>query len=64
MGGDQEKSIIEKFLEDNVLFLGPDPEIMRDHRIAAETEREREALAANANSDDLNSIDRSPSRSD
>ena len=56
MGGDQEKSLIEKFLEDNVLFLGPDPEIMRDHRIAKETERERAALRQHSDSDELHLI--------
>ena len=56
MGGDQEKSVIEKFLEDNVLFLGPDPEIMADHGVVPVTPRELEALAKFENADDINLV--------
>ena len=41
MGGDQEKSVIEKFLEENVLFLGPDPEIMEDHSLVPASDSSR-----------------------
>lgn len=41
---DQERSLIEEFLADNVLFLGPDPEISQNHKLAAETPRERAAI--------------------
>ncbi|WP_131787552.1 hydantoinase B/oxoprolinase family protein [Protofrankia symbiont of Coriaria ruscifolia] len=40
-----DKSLIEKFLEENVLFLGPDPEIMSNHHLAPESPLETEALA-------------------
>ena len=40
-----DRSLVEQFLEENVLFLGPDPEIMNDHKIAPETPREKQALA-------------------
>lgn len=56
MGGDQEKSVIEKFLDDNVLFLGPDPEIMRDHSVVKTSAREEQALKNFDNSDDINLI--------
>ena len=56
MGGDQEKSVIEKFLEDNVLFLGPDPEIMKDHSVTPTSPRETEALARFDNPDEVNLI--------
>ncbi|MBI5616276.1 MAG: hydantoinase B/oxoprolinase family protein [Gammaproteobacteria bacterium] len=56
MGGDQEKSIIEKFLEENVLFLGPDPEIMEDHRVVPTTPREAEALKSFADPDQINLV--------
>ncbi len=56
MGGDQEKSLIEKFLEENVLFLGPDPEIMENHQCAPITARERAAMAAFANPDEVNLV--------
>ncbi len=41
-----DKSLVEKFLEENVLFLGPDPEIMNSHKLAPESAREALALAA------------------
>jgi len=56
MGGEQEKSVIEKFLDDNVLFLGPDPEIMRDHSVVATSAREAAALENFTNPDDINLI--------
>jgi N-methylhydantoinase B/oxoprolinase/acetone carboxylase alpha subunit len=56
MGGDEEKSVIEKFLEDNVLFLGPDPEIMRDHSVTPTSAREAAALESFDNPDEVNLI--------
>lgn len=56
MGGDQEKSVIEKFLDDNVLFLGPDPEIMKDHRVVEISPREQAALDAFVDPDEINLI--------
>ena len=58
MGGDQEKSLIQKFLEENVLFLGPDPEIMEDHRISPATATEEAALAKHTDPDEINLIRR------
>lgn len=52
----REKSIIERFLEENVLFLGPDPEIMNNHKLARQTAREDEALVAFNNADDMNLV--------
>ncbi|MCK9930579.1 hydantoinase B/oxoprolinase family protein [Frankia sp. Mgl5] len=40
-----DKSLIEKFLEENILFLGPDAEIMQNHKVAPESPRETQALA-------------------
>ncbi len=56
MGGDQEKSIIEKFLEENVLFLGPDPEIMENHRVVPTTPREQRALDKFSDPDEVNLV--------
>ena len=56
MGGDKEKSVIEKFLEDNVLFLGPDPEIMESHKMAPITDREQKAMAEFSNADQINLV--------
>jgi acetone carboxylase alpha subunit len=42
---DREQELINKFLADNVLFLGPDPEIMKNHDIAPRTEMEDKAMA-------------------
>jgi acetone carboxylase alpha subunit len=41
---EQEKLMIEQFLEDTKLFLGPDPEIMNDHGLSPITEREHQAI--------------------
>ncbi|KWF80450.1 hypothetical protein WL93_24065 [Burkholderia diffusa] len=38
---------IEKFLKQQAIFLGPDPEIMADHRIAPRTPREARLLERN-----------------
>ena len=50
-----DRSLIEQFLDDNVLFLGPDPDIMRDHSVTIPTEQEAAAVAAWADrSEDIN----------
>ncbi|WP_078427663.1 hydantoinase B/oxoprolinase family protein [Alkalihalobacterium alkalinitrilicum] len=41
----REKELVDKFLEDTTLFLGPDPEIIYDHGMAPITEVEEEAIA-------------------
>lgn len=51
-----EKSMVEKFLDENVLFLGPDPEIMGNHKLAPETDREALALNAFTDPDELNLV--------
>lgn len=52
----QERSLIEKFLEENVLFLGPDPEIMNNHKLAPETAEETAALAGFTDADQMNLV--------
>ncbi|MDB5986223.1 MAG: Hydantoinase B/oxoprolinase [Nevskia sp.] len=42
---DREQMLIDQFLSDNVLFLGPDPEIMEHHDLAPATALERDAMA-------------------
>jgi N-methylhydantoinase B/oxoprolinase/acetone carboxylase alpha subunit len=39
-----EKSVVDQFLADNVLFLGPDPEIMEEHDLAPRSPAEERAL--------------------
>jgi acetone carboxylase, alpha subunit len=41
----EEKALRDKFLADNTLFLGPDPEIMRFHSVTPRTAMEEAALA-------------------
>ncbi|RLA51770.1 MAG: acetone carboxylase subunit alpha, partial [Gammaproteobacteria bacterium] len=41
-----ERSLIEQFLDDNVLFLGPDPQIMTDHSVSIPSEKELAAVEA------------------
>ena len=40
-----EQALLNKFLEDHALFLGPDPEIMRNHSISPRSPVEDEILA-------------------
>ncbi len=40
----EDAKLIKKFLADNTLFLGPDPEIMKDHDIMPRTEQENQAI--------------------
>lgn len=51
-----EKALVEKFLGDTVLFLGPDPEIMNNHGLAPESARETEALAAFTDPEQINLV--------
>ena len=41
-----ERVIVDKFLSENIAFLGPDPEIQRNHCVAPRTEREEDILNA------------------
>lgn len=41
---DEDRALREKFLADNMLFLGPDPEIMRNHSLAPRTAAEDDIL--------------------
>jgi N-methylhydantoinase B/oxoprolinase/acetone carboxylase alpha subunit len=41
-----DKALLDKFLADNTLFLGPDPEIMRNHSISSRSAAEEAALKA------------------
>lgn len=56
MGGEQEKALIEKFLEENILFLGPDPELMENHACAPISAREQTALERFADPDAINLV--------
>jgi acetone carboxylase alpha subunit len=40
----EDQAVLDKFLADHKLFLGPDPEIMRNHSIAARTAEEDQIL--------------------
>jgi acetone carboxylase, alpha subunit len=41
----QERQWVEAFLSETTLFLGPDPEIMNDHRMAPRTAEEDRLLS-------------------
>lgn len=41
----EDQALLDKFLADNTLFLGPDPEIMRNHSITQRSAAEEAALA-------------------
>lgn len=51
-----ERALVEKFLGDNILFLGPDPEIMASHGLAPESPRESQALGAFADPEQINLV--------
>jgi acetone carboxylase, alpha subunit len=42
-----EKSRLEKFLQDTVVFYGPDREILKDHKLYPQTDLEKKAMARN-----------------
>ena len=42
----EEQEWVDKFMDETTLFLGPDPDIMRDHSISARTDHEEIAIAA------------------
>src|SRR5664279_1473425 len=41
----QEQAWVNQFMDETTIFLGPDPEIMRDHSISRRTQREEECIA-------------------
>ncbi|WP_269620704.1 hydantoinase B/oxoprolinase family protein [Zhongshania sp. BJYM1] len=45
-----EKALVDRFLSKNRAFLGPDPEIQRNHHVAPRTSREEEILSAGIDS--------------
>jgi len=52
----KDQELIQKFLKDTTLFLGPDPEIMRDHNIMPRTEYETECLKNHSDPHQIASI--------
>ncbi|MDB5985560.1 MAG: acetone carboxylase subunit alpha, partial [Nevskia sp.] len=40
-----DQALLDKFLADNRLFLGPDPEIMRNHSVTQRSALEEKALS-------------------
>ena len=53
---DEEQALIDRFLDDNKLFLGPDPEIMRNHSIQPRTPYEDRLLSAEQDVHQLNHV--------
>ncbi|MCK9285357.1 MAG: hydantoinase B/oxoprolinase family protein [Rhodocyclaceae bacterium] len=51
-----DQALLDQFLTDNRLFLGPDPEIMRDHGIVSRSALEEELLAKPVDSHQLNHV--------
>ncbi len=52
----KDQELIQKFLKDTTLFLGPDPEIMADHGIMPRTEYETECLKSHSDPHQIASI--------
>ena len=55
-GDVQDQELIQKFLKDTTLFLGPDPEIMRDHSIMPRTSSEEECMEKYTDLNQISSI--------
>ena len=49
----QEQEWVKEFLAETTLFLGPDPEIMNDHRMAPRTADEDRLLSGPIDANDL-----------
>lgn len=52
----EDQAVVDKFLKDNVLFYGPDKEIMLDHQVTPVTDAERKALENPPDADTMNII--------
>jgi N-methylhydantoinase B/oxoprolinase/acetone carboxylase alpha subunit len=51
-----DKALLDKFLADNRLFLGPDPEIMRNHSVQPRSALEERALATKLDPHQINHV--------
>jgi acetone carboxylase alpha subunit len=51
-----DKALRDKFLADNTLFLGPDPEIMRNHRVLPRSAAEDAALKGGLDPHDIHHV--------
>lgn len=56
IAAEPQRSSVDRFLDENVLFLGPDPEIMANHKLAPQTPEETLALASFTDPDRVNLI--------
>lgn len=52
----EEQALLDRFLADNRLFLGPDPEIMRDHRVGPRSELEEKILGRGLSPHDVHHV--------
>ena len=52
----EEKKVLEKFVDDNQLFYGPDPQIVRNHELMPRTQEEARALEAGIDAQRINLV--------
>jgi acetone carboxylase alpha subunit len=52
----EDQALREKFLADNTLFLGPDPDIMRNHSVLPRSAAENAALASGLDSHEVHHV--------
>lgn len=52
----EQQQLLDRFLTDNKMFYGPDPEIMSNHRIAERTELEQRLLSAEVDPHKVNEV--------
>ena len=52
----EDQAWVDRFLARTTLFLGPDPEIMTNHRMAPRTAQEERLLAGPVDANDLDRV--------
>ncbi|MGB1882939.1 MAG: hydantoinase B/oxoprolinase family protein, partial [Gammaproteobacteria bacterium] len=52
----EEQSLLDQFVNDNTLFYGPDPDIVRNHGLMARTAAEEQALDADVDINRVNLV--------
>ena len=50
----EEKELLEQFVDDNQLYYGPDPKIVRNHKLMPRTQEEERALESDIDAQRIN----------
>ena len=52
----EEKELLEQFVDDNQLYYGPDPKIVRNHKLMPRTQEEEHALESDIDAQRINLV--------